>query len=247
MSVRGKPFFIPPTHYGLLLLFLILGILVLMPMFMLGMFTTLLRSVGLDFYSGFTISLTILVFSVVLSPINLPVFKVEKNVYVPTVEFVVVFGIPYPVPRLSLSTRRIVIALNLGGALIPLMISLYLASRLVVLGFDLAHALLGVLIVALFTFSVSKTVPGIGIVTPAFLPPLASALTSILITGGSFYSIPLSYISGTLGTLIGGDVLRLWRDWDRLNAPIVSIGGAGTFDGIYLTGIFSVALVLFFM
>jgi len=30
----------------------------------------------------------------------------------------------------------------------------------------------------------------------------------------------------------------------ELGAPVVSVGGAGTFDGIYLTGLVSVMLVL---
>jgi len=56
------------------------------------------------------------------------------------------------------------------------------------------------------------------------------------------YAAPLSYISGSLGTLLGADILNLWRVRD-LGAPVVSIGGAGTFDGIFLTGIISVLLV----
>ncbi|TDA34704.1 MAG: hypothetical protein DSO02_02190, partial [Hadesarchaea archaeon] len=53
---------------------------------------------------------------------------------------------------------------------------------------------------------------------------------------------PLAYLSGTLGTLVGADLMNL-NKVERLGAPVVSIGGAGTFDGIFLTGIFSVLLV----
>ena len=54
-------------------------------------------------------------------------------------------------------------------------------------------------------------------------------------------SAPLAYIAGSLGTLIGADLTNL--DKVRgLGAPIASIGGAGTFDGIFLTGILAVLL-----
>ena len=48
-------------------------------------------------------------------------------------------------------------------------------------------------------------------------------------------------ISGTFGVLIGADLLNL-RNLAALRAPVVSIGGAGTFDGIFLTGIIAVLL-----
>ncbi len=51
--------------------------------------------------------------------------------------------------------------------------------------------------------------------------------------------MPLAYISGSLGTLIGADLLNLDK-LQGLGAPIASIGGAGTFDGIFLTGIVAV-------
>jgi uncharacterized membrane protein len=44
-----------------------------------------------------------------------------------------------------------------------------------------------------------------------------------------------------MGTLIGADLTNL--DKIRgLGAPVASIGGAGTFDGIFLTGILAVLL-----
>jgi uncharacterized membrane protein len=51
----------------------------------------------------------------------------------------------------------------------------------------------------------------------------------------------VAYISGTLGVLIGADLLHL-RHLAALRSPVVSIGGAGTFDGIFLTGIIAVLL-----
>jgi uncharacterized membrane protein len=44
-----------------------------------------------------------------------------------------------------------------------------------------------------------------------------------------------------LGTLIGADLMNLGH-LHGLAAPVASIGGAGTFDGIFLTGILAVLL-----
>jgi uncharacterized membrane protein len=55
------------------------------------------------------------------------------------------------------------------------------------------------------------------------------------------YTAPLAYIAGTLGILIGADLLRL-PTVRSMATPVASIGGAGTFDGIFLTGIFAVLL-----
>ena len=55
------------------------------------------------------------------------------------------------------------------------------------------------------------------------------------------FAAPLAYICGSLGTLIGADVLNLGK-LKGLGAPIASIGGAGTFDAIFVTGLLAVLL-----
>jgi uncharacterized membrane protein len=44
-----------------------------------------------------------------------------------------------------------------------------------------------------------------------------------------------------MGTLIGADLLHL-REITKLGAPLASIGGAGIFDAILLSGIIAVLL-----
>jgi uncharacterized membrane protein len=51
----------------------------------------------------------------------------------------------------------------------------------------------------------------------------------------------LAYIGGSLGTLIGADLLNL-PNIPALGASVASIGGAGKFDGIFVTGIMAVLL-----
>ena len=56
----------------------------------------------------------------------------------------------------------------------------------------------------------------------------------------------IAYASGSLGTLIGADLMNLGK-LIRMGVPLISIGGMGTFDGIYLSGILAIALSLLLM
>ena len=72
-----------------------------------------------------------------------------------------------------------------------------------------------------------------------FFPAIATAVVALVLSRDN--AAPLAYIGGSLGTLIGADLTNL--DKVRgLGAPVASIGGAGTFDGIFLTGILAVLL-----
>jgi len=71
------------------------------------------------------------------------------------------------------------------------------------------------------------------------LPPLLAATAALLLAGAA--APPVAYVPGVLGTLIGADLLNLHRI-RRMGAPVVSIGGAGTFDGILLSGVIAVLI-----
>jgi uncharacterized membrane protein len=74
---------------------------------------------------------------------------------------------------------------------------------------------------------------------PGFIPPLVSAGLAILLARDN--PAPVAFISGTLGTLIGADLLN-WPNFKKLGAHMISIGGAGVFDGIFLAGILAVLI-----
>jgi uncharacterized membrane protein len=100
----------------------------------------------------------------------------------------------------------------------------------------------GILATAIMTvvcYAVATPVRGAGIAIPIFIPPLVACAASCIISLG--HAAPLAYVSGSLGTLIGADLLNL-PSLRSLGAPVASIGGAGTFDGIFLTGIIAVLL-----
>jgi uncharacterized membrane protein len=128
------------------------------------------------------------------------------------------------------------IAANLGGCVIPVGVSVYLFT---VHPLGLLSILTGLLVVSAVSFSFSELIPGVGIGMPLFLAPLVSAVTALLLDPQ--HSAPLAYISGTMGVLIGADLLHL-PDVHKLQAPLASVGGAGTFDGIFITGIVAALL-----
>jgi uncharacterized membrane protein len=159
---------------------------------------------------------------------NLPQEQVVSN---QVIEF---FGMQYNVPVVE-HWPGTVIAVNVGGAVIPTLMSLYLliTRQLWVKG------LIAIAIVAALLHWVANPVPGVGIAVPVFWPALITAVVALILAREN--AAPLAYTAGSMGTLIGADLTNL--DKIRgLGAPVASIGGAGTFDGIFLTGILAVLL-----
>ena len=73
-----------------------------------------------------------------------------------------------------------------------------------------------------------------------------TALASLVAGGSLGPEAPLADACGSLGTLIGADLLNLGKV-AGLGAPIASIGGAGKFDGIFLSGLIGVLLASLFV
>jgi uncharacterized membrane protein len=144
------------------------------------------------------------------------------------------FGMRYSVP-LVVEWPGTIIAINIGGAVIPFLLSLYLVAKNNIWG----RAILAIAGVAVVCHLVAYPVHGVGIAEPIFVPPLAAAIIAIIIS--DVYAAPLAYVSGSMGTMIGADLLNLDKV-QGLGAPVASIGGAGTFDGIFLTGIIAVLI-----
>ena len=128
----------------------------------------------------------------------------------------------------------VIIAVNVGGALIPLLLSLYLLPKA-----PLIRTGLAVIIMAVVANLLSKVVPGEGITMIPFIPPLVSAGVALILARRR--AAPVAYISGTMGILIGADLLNL-GEVIQTGGTFLSIGGAGVFDGIFLTGIIAAFL-----
>ncbi len=217
----------PFSSFYLFLFLLLLG--VLMGIIQFGIMTITFQKLGLSPASAFLLLLG----SLLGSLINIPLFSIKSvsgPAYVDSILYGLLRGIPVQ------NVTRTIIAVNVGGCLIPLLFSIYLLFH------DQLHLLeiiLGVGVVTIVSYIVSRPIPGMGIGMPIFVAPLTAAL--IAITINMEQSAPLAYISGTMGVLIGADLLRL-GDIPKMGAPVASIGGAGTFDGIFITGIVAVLL-----
>ena len=172
--------------------------------------------------------------SLVGSYVNIPVGELPAHGQIVSNEVIDFFGMQYNVPVVE-NWAATVIAVNVGGAVIPTVMSLYLlASRgLWVSG------LIATAAVAVVLHWLANPVPGLGIAVPVFLPALVTAVVALLLSRQN--AAPLAYIAGSMGTLIGADLTNLDKV-QGLGAPVASIGGAGTFDGIFLVGIFAVLL-----
>jgi uncharacterized membrane protein len=178
-------------------------------------------------------ALLLLVGSLVGSYFNIPIASLpdERVLSGQEVDF---FGMRYAVP-VVVEWPGTVIAVNVGGAVIPVIMSIYLLLRTNLW----LQGLLATAAVAAVCHVLAHPVRGVGIAEPVFVPALASAIVAIILSRA--YAAPLAYVGGSLGTLIGADLLNL--DKVRgLGAPVASIGGAGTFDGIFLIGIIAVLI-----
>ena len=218
-----RPF--SPLHF----LLFIAAIVLLLAFIQIGILSIAFDKLGLSSDSA-----VLLLFSSLFgSAVNLPLFSVSADAQVDQP--------PRPIRGLLLPpqrefTGRTLIAINVGGGLIPICFSLYL-----ILHNHLAWVtvVLTVALIAAISRLVSRPIAGLGIGMPIFVAPISAALIAVIVD--SAHSAPLAYVCGTLGVLIGADLLRL-KDIRRMGVPIASIGGAGTFDGIFITGIVAVLL-----
>ncbi|MBI3562510.1 MAG: DUF1614 domain-containing protein [Gammaproteobacteria bacterium] len=126
--------------------------------------------------------------------------------------------------------------INVGGGVVPVSFCIFL---------QLQHPLplptltLAIASTTAICYFYSRPIAGMGIGMPLFIAPISAALVAILLS--TEQRAALAYISGSLGVLLGADLLRL-ADIRQLAVPQAAIGGAGTFDGIFITGLIAVLL-----
>jgi uncharacterized membrane protein len=178
-------------------------------------------------------ALLVLFGSLIGSYFNIPITVLPDH-SIRSGEIVDFYGMRYVVPYVT-SWPGTVLAVNIGGAVIPTLMSTYLVLR-----YQLwVKAAIAVAVIAIIIHAMATPVQGVGIAVPVFAPVVATAILAFLLSRE--YAAPLAYIGGSMGTLIGADLWNLDKI-SGLGAPVASIGGAGTFDGIFLTGILAVLL-----
>ncbi len=219
----------PPLIFLLMMAFF-LAALILLPFLMLGMIGGAFIKLGLSP----SLMFWLLIFTLVGSMVNIPIYTLKSEEVVGDT-VVSYFGMRVRVPRMPPGGRT-VLAVNVGGAVIPVALCLYLLTQM---DFGLY---LPVLVggVTLVVNRLARPIKGLGIAVPGLIPALVAVVGAYVLSPPELRA-PSAYIASTMGILIGADLLRL-GEISRLGAPVASIGGAGTFDAIFLSGVIAVML-----
>jgi len=215
-------FFFPIGCLIFVLLFLSLPLLFFLAFFKIVSFS--FEKLGLSPGTAILALILILLGSLV----NIPLTK-RRNFYIEKVSLLGLFRKP--------AVRQQGVSINLGGAVIPIIISLYFLTRV-----PLKPAVAATILMIIISNSLARVIPGRGIALPAIIPPIFSALISLVLSPG--FAAPTAFISGVTGVLIGADLLKI-GEVQKVSPGMLSIGGAGVFDGIFLVGIASVFLTSF--
>ncbi len=184
---------------------------------------------------GFSPTVAFMLFAAVLvgSTINIPLYKIESvTPVIPGFQDMWLqqfLGIPLHKVR-----QKTIVALNVGGGLIPVLLAIYELTRS-----DPLAIFWVTVIVTIVSYFSAQIVPGIGIHMNALIAPLTAAISAVLIAEPLASSV--AFTGGILGTLIGADLLHL-KEIERMSAGVLSIGGAGVFDGIAMCGLFALLL-----
>lgn len=222
----------PPGCLALLLFFFLI---ILIPFFLAEVMLAALSKLGLSAHQSVIAVISIFIGSMV----NIPVTRFENQSQVQDIASGM-FGIERGVFPDMHQQGSTLLAVNLGGCILPLLIAVYQVIRLSDLG---AHYMLGcgVVVVAniLICQQTAKPVENMGIAIPALIPAIAAALLALLFVPDQAPAV--AFTAGVLGPLIGADLLHI-NEIKKMGTPIASIGGAGTFDGIVLSGIVATLL-----
>jgi len=165
-------------------------------------------------------------------PVKRYVTEVRETLVVPWF-----FGMSYRVP-VTRHKQQTVLAVNFGGCIVPVVVSMILIAKFYE---ALPSIILATAIATLVVNRLARVIRGVGIVVPFFIPPAVSAMSAVLLSPQGF-TPAVAYVSGALGTLIGADLLNIHKI-KSMGTPVASIGGAGTWDGIFLSSLVASILV----
>ncbi|WP_419788177.1 DUF1614 domain-containing protein [Pseudodesulfovibrio sp.] len=229
------------------------ALLVLVGLFFLFIFlpvslvTEAFSRLGLTPIQGFLVFIAILLGRTV----NLPIYTSERLVMVPrrrSVQFTMdSMGRALRVEEEpGNELKKQVVALNIGGCILPVLLSATFLIGLHVSGHAEGLFLwlpFATIIVALGCYAMSRPDPFTGLKVPLFMPGLMTFLSVYFFVPEPLRPV-VAYVAGTLGTLIGGNLIPLLspRVRSRIATPEISIGGAGTFGGVFIAGILAVLL-----
>lgn len=158
---------------------------------------------------------------------------IPRHLVIPALVAILIGGfLNIPVWRSGSTT----VAVNVGGAIVPLLISFYLLRKA-----PLLKTALAVAAVATVSALLAEVDPYKGIYLRfgfLILPFTAVSLGLILARRDA---PQVAFIAGTVGAVIGVDLVHL-SELIQLDNAYMSVGGRGVFDGILTTGIIAAVL-----
>jgi uncharacterized membrane protein len=180
------------------------------------------------------------------SLVNLPVYRIQRGEEQIVGPAAVVGLWDWP-PQWRRVRRDTIIAINVGGCVIPTALAVWEILYISRAARDSWPVIALAAVVAanvVVCWRVARPVHGVGIAMPGFAAALTAVLGTWLLLAGDAYAelrAPVAFVSGVAGPLVGADLLHL-KDITKVSAGMLSIGGAGTFDGIVLSGLLAALL-----
>ncbi|MCA9101910.1 MAG: DUF1614 domain-containing protein [Planctomycetales bacterium] len=172
--------------------------------------------------------------------VNIPVYQLDRSEAEHTIDMKAMFGVPGMAPRFEQVRRGTVVAVNLGGCVVPLALVVVQVAHIVATGGWVLVAAAGITAANVIAcWRLAQPVPGIGIRMPALVSALVAVGGTWILLGAAdleLYRAPVAFTAGVLGPLVGADLMHL-GDLSKVSVGMLSIGGAGTFDGIVLSGV----------
>lgn len=183
--------------------------------------------------------------------VNFPVFTSERMVIVTkpqTIQYTMdASGRPVQLEQDNANElKKQVFAVNLGGFILPLLLCFTFLIRMHLNDqTDGVYGYIGfaMLMVAGGCYVMTKADPFTGLRVPLIMPALMTFISVFFFVPEPFRPVA-AYVAGTMGTIIGGNLAPLFtpRVRNAVGTPQVSIGGAGTFGGVFVAGILAVLL-----
>lgn len=223
--------FVSAGGLSVLVILLLVGLMILLiPLLFLGVIGAAFTRLGFSWITAIAVVLLMLFGSYV----NIPLYTIKREMVRVSPDTTSLYSADTPWSPAPVWDT--LISINLGGAIIPICISLYLLYQAVhITGTSLLVPVgAGIAIVALVTFVSTRQIMGVGLRVPLIIPALTALLIGLLLFGGA--GIPatvLAFVSGTIGILLGGNLAQLHRI-KALDVADVSIGGVGTFGAIFI-------------
>jgi uncharacterized membrane protein len=144
--------------------------------------------------------------------------------------------------------NELAIGFDLAGFLIPFFISL---KMIIDHRSPIRASLIGVSVIAIFSYLSSGYLAGEGVIIQnIYAIAIAASIVGIALAKKQWASVgPIAYVSGSLGVLLGADVVRIGNilSYNPSGFAFASIGGAGVFDAIFLVGVLAVTIDVIFV